>query len=495
MVDCKTTKIAGSTNQRVKSVLMVAYAFPPEGSAGAYRPLRFLRHLTQLGWRASVISVDADQYERYDQELLSLIPPGTEILRVRSSDLWEKIQARRARRVQEIVKRSSHAAARLDAAHRAPVRSLLRGAVRILEAWCYHADAAMCWIRPAVKATLKLCKQERPSVIWATAGPVASLVVAARASRRTGVPYVLDFRDAWTITFNEFEARRPAWARLLDRRRMRRLLEGARSVVFLYDTMAECYRKTYPGALDPSKIHIIPNGYEGEIDKSAPPKTDKCTLLYMGTLSSYRYDSLLKALVQLKRCDPARAQLLRLTFVREAMEPPLSRVIVTLGLEDIVEIIPSVPHAEAVEKQRQAHALLLLGRPPSMKGYELFAGAKLFGYLKSGRPIIGVLPNDETRKILHRVGVTTIADAGSPSEIVCVLYRLVETWLQGRLNSLLPDRSKCEGYSAERQTEALIRALEGRSPREPFVPGAAQIPPSLRDEIAERQWLACETRE
>jgi hypothetical protein len=319
------------------------------------------------------------------------------------------------------------------------------------------------------------------------------LVVAARVSRRAGVPYVLDFRDAWTITFNEFEARRPAWARLLDRRRMRRLLEGARSVVFLYDTMAECYRKTYPGALDPSKIHIIPNGYEGEIDKSTPPQTDKCTLLYTGTLSSYRYDSLLEALVQLKRCDPARAQLLRLTFVGDAMEP-LAREIATLGLEDIVEITPSVSHAEAVEKQRHAHALLLLGRPPSMKGYELFAGAKLFGYLKSGRPIIGVLPNDETRKILHQVGVTTIADADSPSEIVCVLSRLVETWSQGGLNSLLPDPSKCEPYSAERQTEDLIRALEGRSPHEPFVPGSAQIPPSLRDEIAGRKWLACETR-
>lgn len=474
----------------VKSVIMIAYAFPPEGSAGAYRPLRYVRHLAQMDWRASVISVDANQYERYDPGLLDLIPPGTEIIRVRSSDLWEKIQARRARRVQEIARRSAHAAARLDAAHRAPVRSLLRGAIRKIEAWCYHADAAMCWIRPAVKATLKLCKQERPSVIWATAGPVSSFIVARRVSQRTGVPYVLDFRDAWTITFNEFEARRPAWARLLDRRRMRRLLEGARSVVFLYDTMAECYRKTYPGALDPSKIHIIPNGYEGEIDKSAPPQTDKCTLLYTGTLSSYRYDSLLEALVQLKRCDPARAQLLRVTFVGDAMEP-LAREIATLGLEDIVEIIPSVPHAEAVEKQRQAHALLLLGRPPSMKGYELFAGAKLFGYLQSGRPIIGVLPNDETRKILHRVGVTTIADAGSPSEIVCVLYRLVETWLQGRLNSLLPDPGKCEPYSAERQTEALIRALEGIPAAAPFVPGSVEIPPSLKikKDIGGEGWI------
>jgi hypothetical protein len=33
---------------------------------------------------------------------------------------------------------------------------------------------------------------------------------------------------------------------------------------------------------------------------------------------------------------------------------------------------------------------LLLGRPPSIKGCELFASAKLFDYLKSARPILGV---------------------------------------------------------------------------------------------------------
>src|SRR5207244_4028757 len=176
---------------------------------------------------------------------------------------------------------------------RTPLRSRLREAVRAAEALYYHPDMAMPWIRPAVKATVKLCTCKRPNVIWATGGPWSSFIVAKRASQRTGLPYVLDFRDSWTVAYNEFEARRSAWAMRLDRRNLYWLLKGAQAVIFRYHTEVECYWLAYPGALDVARIHIIPNGYDGAIDEFVPPAGDKCTILYTGTLSLYRYDTLL----------------------------------------------------------------------------------------------------------------------------------------------------------------------------------------------------------
>ena len=70
----------------MKSVLMIAYYFPPEGSAGAYRPLRFVRHLSKKGWHISVITANPYRYERYDPDLLGLLPSETEIVRVRGHD-------------------------------------------------------------------------------------------------------------------------------------------------------------------------------------------------------------------------------------------------------------------------------------------------------------------------------------------------------------------------------------------------------------------------
>src|SRR5439155_20036266 len=131
----------------------------------------------------------------------------------------------------------------------------------------------------------------------------------------------------------------------------------------------------------------------------------------------------------------------------------------------------------------EEYSLQVLGRLTIINCQELLAEAKIFNYLKANRPILVVLPQDETRKILNRVGVFTIADACSPADIVLNLRTLLNAWSQGILSSLVPDPIKCEVYSAERQIEALGRALEGLPPVEPFVPGMAEIPPSLRDEL------------
>ena len=203
-------------------------------------------------------------------------------------------------------------------------------------------------------------------------------------------------------------------------------------MVFRYDTEAECFWRAYRGALDASRIYIIPNGYESPIEQYVHPAGERCTILYAGTLPDYRYDTLLKSLSVLKETDPSRAKQLRLLFVGEGMDA-LANEAAALGLSDMIETEGPKPYAEIARLQREAHALLVLGRPATMKGYELFAGAKLFGYLKAGRPIVGVLPPDETKKVLHRVGVRTVADVDSVPEITAVLCHVLEKWSTGTL--------------------------------------------------------------
>ena len=471
----------------MKSVILLAHAFPPEGNAGTYRPLRFVRHLTKAGWHASVVSTEMERYERYDPGLLTLVPDETEIIRVRAWDPWQALQRRRSRRsqvpasgapVEHVVKPK--------VAHQSRLRSLLREIVHTAEAWCYHPDTEMGWIRPAVKATVELSMRKRPQALWATGAPWSSFLVARQASRQTGVPYVLDFRSSWTLVPNDFESRRPAWAQHRDRRTLYTLFTDAQAVIFAYDTEAECYWRAYQGALDAARIHIIPNGYDGTIENFVAPTGDKCVILYAGTLD-YRYDTLLQALYWFKQSNPVRASQLRLLFVGEGVEP-LAREAAKLALSDIVQTRSPVPYAEIAALQQEAHALLILGRPSTMKGHDMLAGAKLFGYLQAGRPIVGVLPQDEGKKILARVGVPTVADVTSLSEIVAVLRQLLDAWSTKTLSRLVPNPSACEAYSAERQTAAIMPALEGAPAIAPFVPGSVDVPPSLRQELSSKDW-------
>src|SRR5205809_6493754 len=91
----------------MKSVLMIAYYIPPEGSAGVYRPLRFVRHLSKMDWSPTVITADPYDYERFDSDLLELLPRETEIVRVRGRDLWQAFQTWRGRRIDDKLSKAS----------------------------------------------------------------------------------------------------------------------------------------------------------------------------------------------------------------------------------------------------------------------------------------------------------------------------------------------------------------------------------------------------
>ena len=478
----------------MKSIIMIAYAFPPEGNAGSYRPLRFVRHLPSRGWQPTVITLQSRSYERYDPSLLAQVPSDVTVLRVPNVDPWNRFQEGRRLRIQnKMIEWSAEKAGRIQQAQQAPLRSFAREVIRTLEAWCYHPDLAMGWIRPAVKATVEFCARNKLDILWATGGPWSSFIVAQRASRLSGVPYVLDFRDAWTLVREPFATKRPASAILADRRILYGLLKGAQAVVFRYKTEAECYWRAYPGALDTGRIHIIPNGFDGAVEEYREIPGDKCKILYSGTLAYYRYDTLLDALAQLKQTNRALAQQLDLLFIGEDLEH-LSCEAASRGLSDMVHTSGPVSYGEITKLQQQSHALLMLEREPTIKGYELLAGAKLFGYLKPGRPIIGVLPEGEARNILRSVGVSTIANIDSTNEIVDVFKRVLRAWSEKTLSSLVPNPAACGAFSAENQTATLVRALEGRSAVDRFVPGVMEIPPSLRDEIGSGNWVATTDR-
>ena len=475
---------AGDAGRRV---VMVSYFFPPEGNAATYRPLRFVRHLSREGWHPTVITLDTDRYERLDPELLEQVPAGVRVLRVPNPDPWRAFQAIRARcREGNATGGGSNPGLPTERSSRRAAREL----VRRVEALCYHPDMEMCWIRPVIRAIDGECLRHPISVLWATGRPWSSFVAVREASRRTGVPYVLDFRDSWTLAPNDVELRRPRWLVQRDRRLLYGIFKTAQAIVFRYHAEAETYLRAYSGALDPRRIHIIPNGYDGRVESTplpAPPPVSKhLTLLYTGTISPYRYDTLLEALAQLLKSHPQRAHQLRLVIVGEGGEE-FYRDACSKGTGGMIEVRPPVSQSEVLRLQSEADVLLLLG-VKQMPGLE-FCGSKVFNYLRAGRPILGILPRDETRAILDRVGVTTVACPDSVSDIVAMFQTLLERWHAGTLSTLLPDPEACEVYSAQRQTESLIRALEGAPPAEPFVPGAASIPPSLRFSIGDRGWF------
>jgi hypothetical protein len=125
--------------------------------------------------------------------------------------------------------------------------------------------------------------------------------------------------------------------------------------------------------LDEKKIHIIPNGFEGAVEKFVHVPGPRCKVLYAGNMATYRYDTLLEGLVRLKGKDPERAKQLHLLFVGENLRE-LGHKVADLDIMDLVEISRPTSQAEIRRLQQDSHALLVLGRTPGRKGHELVAG-------------------------------------------------------------------------------------------------------------------------
>ena len=216
-----------------KSIIMIAYYFPPEGNAAVYRPMRFLKGLVKEGWSATVICCQPYQYERYDPEILAQVPSATRIIRVKGRDPWRAFQTWRGVRIENKLATSSAEEVRqVIGGHHAPWRSRLRELVRRAEACLYRPDMSSGWIRPTTREAIGACRHDRPKVIWATIGPLSAGVVAYRTSVATEVPYVLDFRDPWGLDYYAEEVRRPNWAKKIDNRLISRMFERAQAVVF-----------------------------------------------------------------------------------------------------------------------------------------------------------------------------------------------------------------------------------------------------------------------
>ena len=118
-----------------------------------------------MGWSTSVISADPYGYERFDPDLLAIIPDDAEIVRVRGRDLWQAVQAWRGKRIQKTISTAAvEVVDQVRAAQHKPVRSMFRKAVRMAEVCFYQPDIAKPWIRPAVSGAVKLYERKRPDV-------------------------------------------------------------------------------------------------------------------------------------------------------------------------------------------------------------------------------------------------------------------------------------------------------------------------------------------
>lgn len=410
---------------RMKRVLMVAFHFPPyAGSSGVQRALRFVQHLPEFGWQATVLSADARAYESTSDELLAAIPAHTTVER----------------------------AFALDAAKHFSICGRYLGITAVPDRWS-------TWRFAAVRSGARLIEQWRPDVIWSTY-PIPTAHVIARALHvRTGLPWIAEFRDP--MAQNGYPADRTLWKSF--KRIEERTFKNAHFDVFTTSGAAHMYAQRYPGAAQ--RIRVIENGFDEDSFSGlehrgcrlAPLANGAITLLHSGVVYPSERDPthFFRALRLLADAGRITPRTLRVRFRATAHDELLRPQLRQYGVSEFIDLLPAIPYCEALLEMLRADGLLLLQGADCNEQIP----AKLYEYLRAGRPVVGLTsPQGSTARTLRAAGLDMIAALDSVDDITRVLGEFIEVSASG--HARLPDAGYVSQCSRRARTQALAGLLD-----------------------------------
>jgi len=375
-------------NSDKRSIIIVAFHFPPiQGSSGYHRVLSFAKHFPALGWQPRILTVRDLAYVKSNPDNLALVPGDVEVVRSLA----------------------------LDAARHLAIKGRYPG-------WLAVPDRWRSWVPFAVRAAKRMIRRQRPDVILSTF-PIASAHLVARTiHRKTGIPWVADFRDPMVLDNHPPEGKiRCTYADIEAS-----VFREAAAVIVTTPGADEMYRRRYPSAAE--KITVVQNGFDEEIFDVADGMKDrsknstKIKLLHSGLVYREARDPrpLFRAIAKLVNSGEILESKIEIMFRASSQERFIVEEAKRHGLERIVTVGASISYKEAISEMLASDSLLLL----QSRDCNIQIPAKAYEYLRCGRPILAITdPYGDTGKLLSTFGVTDIAALENDSMIAAVVRR------------------------------------------------------------------------
>lgn len=406
----------------MKRVLMVAFHFPPlAGSSGIQRTLRFVQHLPQLGWQPLVVSAAPQAYERTSDDLLADVPAGT------------------------IVRR----AFALNSARHLAWRGRYLAATARPDRW-------ISWKFDAVRQGLRMIREFQPQAIWTTYPIATAHVIGAELQRRSGLPWIADFRDP--MAQDGYPADPATWRQFSAIEQS--ALEHARLTTFTTPGAVRTYRERYPVAAE--RCVLLENGYDEESFAAAaaesapagPLNPGMLTLLHSGVVYPDERDpnALFAALASLN--ETYRNVPFKIRFRAAGNEAQFSRLADRYAVAERIEFLPPLPYKAALAEMLRADGLLVLQAANCNDQIP----AKVYEYFRARRPIVALTdPRGDTAGLLRQSGIESIAALDDPAAIAALLAKALTALAAGV--AALPNEVAVRAASRHSRSETLARLL------------------------------------
>ncbi len=429
--DINEDNLTGDISKKLHA-LFIAYYFPPMGLSGVQRSLKFVKYLPSFGWDLSVLTTDAPAYYAFDETLLDDVDPETTRIYRTSPDISRFAKPKSGNTI-------------------AYPNRFSQKMKRIALQTIFQPDSRISWKKQAVALGEKILAENDIQTIFATAPPFTDFLVAGELAKKTGLPYVLDYRDLWIDNAYYYYVTpfHKSYALELETK----ALTYAKRIIVINRFMKERLLQRYK-FLSHEDISIIPHGYDEEDFtpfRGIKPDPDYFTITHSGLFpDDLTPKYFLKALaIYLKKNDVAKKKI-RANFVGLMRKSHL-KLIKKLNLEDNCLIKGYVSHSESVREIMASDALWM------MAPNEIVTPSRVYEYLGARKPILISIPEGNMRQIVLDSEAAIATKPHDVKEIVEAIDMLFNAWKTGTLPK--PHLDYAENFERRKLTDMLSREL------------------------------------
>ncbi|MEP1139025.1 MAG: hypothetical protein ABJH44_02245, partial [Balneola sp.] len=281
---------------------------------------------------------------------------------------------------------------------------------------------------------LNIIKEKDIKLIFSTAPPFSNHIIAQKLADKTGIPYIVDYRDLFVGNHFNANANAKYQSKKIDVER-KWLMKS--SGVTVLDKFAKKHLNKVYKSLE-LNYKIIPHGYDHQ-DFINPQKSiidykeKKLNFMYSGLFyEENQPDIFLKGLKKAFLKIPDLRNCMHLHF-QGGIDKRIQKLIKELGIEANVTTYGYVNHDLSISNLLKADVLWMISN--FAENLKQIKSGKLFEYIGTKKPILGLLHDGAATELLNKYGAGFTAsptDENAVSKQIEVIFQL---WKSGNLPS------------------------------------------------------------
>lgn len=431
----------------MKNLLIISSSFPPNSIISAKRPSKLAQHISKFGWNPFVLTCASGCYYEVDPLLEKDIPSGVLLEKVRCRSLWAHIRILREKYPNGIQRFAIQ---------------LLSAITKITQPMV-PLDERYPWALQAAKQGILLVRQHTIDLLWATSPHISNLYAAYLIAMKTGVPYILDYRDvSMEVKKNK------SFLNRYNSRLEHTAVRNAAGISYVAPMQEQILLKKFSCAAEKPRC-LIYNWFDAsKTTRLHATKNNHFTIIHGGSLyrGTRKIDYFFEALSLIKKSPLTHLQQVKFYqyFYHEGMNY-LEEIRSRYNLEDTVSFCKKVTYDTFLSLCKGADILLLVvGHDTEAQQHAGTIPGKLYDYFAACKPILVIGPSYcEAASMVTKLNRGLAVPDDNPGQIAEAINLLAQQ--RGKNGALDLSMNAVREFESETVVEKMARFFDEVAPQ------------------------------